>query len=136
MLVYIVVTGWSYVFTRAGCGGGVTGCGEVLLGLDNRDLVKRGGDKVSRGELTRCTTRVGRVRRRNMRVNVIVNNKGFFHKLAKTNGNFSHMGNSRVNVLTAIVGDLTLDSTLITTNRGTHMLATVHVRPVNRFCDG
>lgn len=134
----VIRWGRSHVFTGgwAGGRGHVTGCGEILLGLDNRDLVKRGRCNVSRGQLTRCTTRVGRVRRRNMRVNVIVNNNGVFHKLDKTGGNFSQMGNSRVNVLTAMVGDLTLDSTLITTNIGTHMLATMHVRPVNRFCDG
>lgn len=114
----------------------VTACGEVLLGLDNRDLVNRGRCNVSRGHLTRCTTRVGRVRRLKMRVNVIVNNKGVFHKLDNTGGKFSHIGNSRVKVLTAIVGDLTLDSTLMTTNIGTHILATMHVRPVNRFCGG
>lgn len=120
----------------AGERAGVTEFGEVLLGLDNRDLVNRGRCNVSRGHLNRCTRRVGRVRSLNMRVNVMVNNKGVFQKLDKTSGNFSHMGNSRVKVLTAIVGDLKLDSTLKTTKIGTHMLATVHVRPVNRFCGG
>lgn len=131
-----VCTGCCWLYDGLGAGAVVTGFGHVLLGLDNRDLVKRGGCNVSRGHLNRCTRRVGRVRSVKMRVNVIVNNNGVFHKLSKTKGNFSHIGNSRVNVLTAIVGDLKLDSTLMTTNMGTHILATVHVRPVNRFCAG
>lgn len=115
---------------------GVTRCGHVLLGLDKRSLVKNGRCNVSRIHLGRCTARVGRVTGVNIRVKVIVNNNGVFHNLDKTSGNFSHIGNSRVKVLTAIVGDLTLDSTLITRNIGTGILATVHVRPVNRFCGG
>ncbi len=116
--------------------GGVTGFGEVLLGLDNRDVVKRRHCNVSRGHLTRCTRRVGRVRSVKMRVKVIVKNNGVFHNLDNTNGKFSLIGNSRVNVYTAIVGSLKLDDTLKNVNMGDHMLATVHVRPVKRFCAG
>lgn len=114
----------------------VTGFGEVLLGLDNRDLVNGRDFNVSPRHLDSCTGRVGRIRRVNIRVNVIVNNNGVFHKLDKDRGKFSHIGNSRVNVYTAIVGSLTLDDTLNTLNIGGGILATVHVRPVNRFCAG
>lgn len=112
------------------------GCGEVLLGLDNRSLRNSRGCKLSPRILRSCTRRVGTTTKANIRVNVIVNNNGVFHKLANTGGNFSHIGNSRVNVLTAVVGSLTLRSTLRSGNIGTGMLASVHVRPVNRCCSG
>ncbi len=68
-----------------GCSGGVgmkywgVGpiCGHILLGLDNRILTNRGNMNVSFSGIIRIYRGMGRYISVNIRITVIINNKGF-----------------------------------------------------------